>query len=378
MTSPAPTATAQPKPTREGWLTAASDLLWDRVVAAGGTRPAIYRVSCGWPSKSALRRASAKSRRIGEAWHSGSDDGAREVFISPALDHPVAVMDVLLHEMIHAALPADAGHGPAFQKIMRAVKLEGKPTATVASPELAEELAELAKTLGEYPHKKLDADVRAKQKARLMKGECPDCGYVIRVTRTWIEVGMPMCPCGATMESTEYMVMGEPLKLEQAHLAYHTADGRFRLSTTKTGRQEGRWMVSEMFRPTGEDEHGLVASEPSDRWTYRHDRADALAFIEAVRKGETDFPEFNPDEEDEAELELDEEELDDVLGPVGDWYGDDSDHFLPDDEEETPDNPDGFIPAEEEETYEEQTARREAGGERTSQRIAAGKEGALD
>lgn len=36
--------------------------------------------------------------------------------------------------------------------------------------------------------------------SRLLKAECPDCGYTIRVTRKWADVGMPKCPCGSHME----------------------------------------------------------------------------------------------------------------------------------------------------------------------------------
>lgn len=40
----------------------------------------------------------------------------------------------------------------------------------------------------------------AKTKCRLRKATCADCGYVIRVTRSWLEVGLPTCPCGGTIE----------------------------------------------------------------------------------------------------------------------------------------------------------------------------------
>ena len=39
------------------------------------------------------------------------------------------------------------------------------------------------------------------QSTRLLKALCPDCGYVIRVTAKWVEVGLPVCPCGATFEA---------------------------------------------------------------------------------------------------------------------------------------------------------------------------------
>lgn len=354
---------------REAWLQAAAQKLWPKVVRAGGVRPERCRVSCGWPSKSALRRASAKSRRIGEAWHSeASADGAREVFVSPALADEVEVMDVLIHELIHAALPSDAGHGPAFQRIMRSVGLAGKPTATYAGEALVEELRVFAHELGRYPHAKLDAEPRTKQRARLMKVSCPDCGCIARITRTWIDTYLPTCGCGTAMVSDEYDVSGEPLALETSHVSYLTADERFRLSTTKQGRREGRWLVAELFT---ENEDG--STTPSERWTFRASREDALAFVAAVRDGETDFPEHEADELPEGEVDEGE------LGEVGDWSLTDEDEHLAEDEDELADHPDLVLTDEELAEYEAAEAYRNESGRRKSLAIVdAGGEGALD
>lgn len=380
------------KLTREGWLMAAAELIWPRVIEAGGTRPERYRVACGWPSSSPLMRLSSAKRTLGEAWHAGSDDNTREVFISPALDNPVEVMDVLGHELGHAALPAldkkgkPVGHGPIFAALMKGIGwTNGKPTTARAGDEALEWLAGLAKQLGPYPHKKLDRMPVGKQKARLMKVECPDCGCIARMTRVWIDTYLPTCGCGATMVSAEYEVEGEPLGLVQSHVRYSTADGRFELSTTKNGRREERWLVRELFIPGEPDADGVIPSEPSDRWTYCQNRADTLAFIAAVREGEADFPEHADDEswedEDETFDELEDDELDAVLGEVGDWTLRDEDEYLGDDEDETPDNPDGTFEGdpEAEAIFEAEAAKRDESGTRKSAAIvAAGGEGALD
>jgi len=36
-------------------------------------------------------------------------------------------------------------------------------------------------------------------KTRLRKVACPDCGYTIRMARSWMTQGMPVCPCGCEM-----------------------------------------------------------------------------------------------------------------------------------------------------------------------------------
>lgn len=38
---------------------------------------------------------------------------------------------------------------------------------------------------------------------RLRKAQCDACGYTVRVTRSWLEVGLPTCPCGGTIEPVD-------------------------------------------------------------------------------------------------------------------------------------------------------------------------------
>lgn len=310
--------------TREQWLLECAELLWPKVVACGGEKPERYRVSCGWPSRNPLMRPSASRRRIGECWSDGSDDKAREIFISPALDNPVEVADVLLHELIHAALPPDTGHRHPFPSVAKRLGLEGKPTATFAGEELAEELKELTDSIGSYPHAKLDAGVRPKQKARQMKCECPDCGCIVRMARSWIDIGTPTCACGTKMESTEYGEGGdlnrEPLTLRESFTSYVTDDGHFELSTTKRAGREGMWNVLEVT---------------SGRMTIRRNRADALEWLAAFRAGEVDFPELDEDEQIEGQTGDIFEILDEPFSPA--W----EDDHLAEDEEETPDYEDG-------------------------------------
>jgi hypothetical protein len=34
----------------------------------------------------------------------------------------------------------------------------------------------------------------------MRKVACPDCGYTVRMARSWMERGLPVCPCGQAME----------------------------------------------------------------------------------------------------------------------------------------------------------------------------------
>ena len=84
---------------------------------------------------------------------------------------------------------------------MKEIGLEGKPTATHAGTELVETLKKVSAKVGEFPHAAIDPKTQGKkQTTRLIKAECPECGYVVRVTNKWLEVGYPVCPDGDEME----------------------------------------------------------------------------------------------------------------------------------------------------------------------------------
>jgi hypothetical protein len=132
---------------------------------------------------------------LGECWTPrASADGTIEIILSIALDDPLAVLGVLAHELIHAALPEGVGHRHPFGARASAIGLVGKPTATVVGPAFEAAVAGLLAGLGPYPHAKLDVRAKKKQTTRQLKAECPECGYLVRVTRVWLAVAIPRCP----------------------------------------------------------------------------------------------------------------------------------------------------------------------------------------
>lgn len=192
--------------TREEWLERMTDALRPKFQEAGYPIPREVRVTCGWPSSGGTAR---KKRTIGECWPASSSEGGRtEIFISPVLSDPIAVGGTLVHELLHAAVEPmhpdkHVGHGPLFKKGMGPLGMTGKATATGESAELKRELAAIVKKIGPYPHAAVKLNLRGKvQGTRLLKAECPECGYVIRVTAKWIsEAGFPTCPCGSMFEA---------------------------------------------------------------------------------------------------------------------------------------------------------------------------------
>jgi hypothetical protein len=396
------TTTTRPAQTREGWLTAAAEELWPRIIAAGGTRPETCRYSCGWPSKSALMRASSTTRRIGEAWHAGSDDEAREIFISPALAKPYDVLDVLAHEMVHAALKGDAGHGPAFQRVCKGAGLEkknGKWTQAGAGDRLAEELKALAETLGTYPHAKLDAQPKPGKSGRMVKGFCADCGVILYGSRNAWDQGLPQCgACGGDfvidtsddsaarkIDYTGPATFGVELAREESTITYTAHEGRFVVRITRRPKRNGQveesvWVEDREAIAETRLVGDVEVTEYTPRATMRRNRPDALSFIAALIDGDAAWSaievEDEPEDEDETFDELD--DLD--LGPIGDWT-DEEGAFLADHEDETPDYDDGHFDGdpEAEAVFVAESEKRDASGERKSRAIIdAGGEGAMD
>ena len=152
------------------------------------------------------------AKAIGAFYHSEfSQGGQTHILIHPKIEDSSRVVDVLIHELIHAQMPKDEGHGKEFRSMALKVGLTGKMTATVASDELKVKISKWVKKVGEYPHASFDVSKsRKKQSTRLIKAECrsqnENCGggkYKVRITRSLIyEFGCPVCPnCGDQMEA---------------------------------------------------------------------------------------------------------------------------------------------------------------------------------
>jgi len=119
------------------------------------------------------------------------------------LDDAFEVTEVLCHELIHAALDCEDGHGPRFRKLAVAIGLEGPMRSTHAGPELRECLNVLCAELGPYPHARLDpTQGLKKQSTRLIKVVCnraPNECFAFWTTRKHLDLGTPTCWCGSTM-----------------------------------------------------------------------------------------------------------------------------------------------------------------------------------
>lgn len=193
-----------PTKTREQWLLQAVKLLTPDFKRAGVELPPV-RVSVGWPGG-----RGNKQNVIGQCWMpSAVEDGVPAIFISPVLTEksPERILGVLIHELVHAV--GNPGHRGGFAKLAANMGLIAPWPATGESDILKAHLEKLAKKLGPFPHAVI-TPVRGLggvgperppvQGTRMLKVQCPSCGYIVRTTRKWLEVGNPSCPEGDEMQ----------------------------------------------------------------------------------------------------------------------------------------------------------------------------------
>ena len=163
--------------TREEWLDAATTAFMPKFSTLGLPNPAV-KVACGWPSAGGLRE---KKKTIGECWHKDMvQQSTAHLFISPCLESPIAVLETLLHEVLHAALPLGTKHNKTFDSYSKKLGLEGPPTSNFAGTDLKARLNVLSHRLGVYPHHSIDRSLRKKAATRLRLWEC-QCEKPVKV-----------------------------------------------------------------------------------------------------------------------------------------------------------------------------------------------------
>ncbi len=186
------TTTPDPGTLRQAWIERVTIELRARFAERGFAIPAAVRASIGFAS------TGARSSRIGECWATAaSADAHAEIFLVPTLSCPVQIVATLAHELVHATVGHEAGHGPIFRDCATAIGLEGKMTATHAGPAFEAWIRAMLERTGDYPAGALEAlsSGRKKQTTRYIKAQCEACGYTVRLSRKWIvDVGAPHCP----------------------------------------------------------------------------------------------------------------------------------------------------------------------------------------
>lgn len=175
--------------TADAWLKQAVLALTPIFDEEGYTVPPI-RAHLGWTS------AGLRTTRIGECWpKAATEDGMTSIFITTQMKSPVAVLDVLMHEMVHAVDDCTHKHGKEFAAIGRKVGLVGPPWRSAGAGELLlQVLVKIADDLGHLPYSPIRPPVPATREMRSGRAICPSCGYSCRTLSEWSSVGPPLCP----------------------------------------------------------------------------------------------------------------------------------------------------------------------------------------
>lgn len=199
------------KLTREEWLQQMVDYFKADFRAAGfPIDDKKIRVGVGFPS----RRGTVNSHRtIGQAFSKvNSSDGTYEVICSITISDSVEVAATLIHELCHIALDGylrqsmiQHGHRKNFRRLALKIGLCSQMRATQAGEKLIETIQTLVSLTGEYPHSSLKVEQKGRSRNRMIKCECKNDGYTIRLSRLWLQRKHPICPiCMAKMNVVNY------------------------------------------------------------------------------------------------------------------------------------------------------------------------------
>jgi hypothetical protein len=181
--------------TREEWLARFTEASRPLFKQAGHPLPKRVRCSVGFPSKG------IRAKTIGECWSKDdTKDGVCEIFIRPSLqDDGSRIADVLTHELCHAALGSEEGHGKLFRRLATGLGLTGKMTATTAGPGWHAWADPIVKDLGKFPGAALGGELaggKKKQTTRMLKLTCDQCGWACRTSAKHVHADM-VCPMNA-------------------------------------------------------------------------------------------------------------------------------------------------------------------------------------
>jgi hypothetical protein len=166
--------------TREDWLKACltrGTAGWP----VGADLPENTRISVGFPAK--VRRGRGSVYRPVEHYRpQDSEGGMFEIFVSPTIGKSDDVAVAVLCEAARIAT--------------------GREPSEAERATLGERARRVVATMPPYPHAAIKVAGMPQGRpegtpgpgSRLIKVDCPECGYTLRTTRRWLSAGVPTCP----------------------------------------------------------------------------------------------------------------------------------------------------------------------------------------
>lgn len=358
---------------REGWLTEFARLaapIIEKRTDLKVPREKL-RLSCSFPRTRATPNKTG-GYTTGQCFHGATHkSGLHEIMINPLKSEMITedgrgVCETVIHEMLHACLAEDTMHKAPFAKAAKKMGLDGKdskPTSTTLGPEGRKIVEGIIEQIGQpYPHEALDGSWGRKQGTRLIKVSCPDCGYIneagngytTRITMSWIEVGLPTCPCGQQLEVTDKNVDVDVIALRpvESSATYRVPDengeddNRFQIRRVSSDHFGESWTVIDFGPPrefiiNGEPQEVVNLDEQTARIVSAESKTDALALIGFIREGTFTWDQI------EADRNASFDDVDDDLMKINeDDYADEfaKGLFHDEDEDEQPDHPEDNEP----------------------------------
>lgn len=153
---------------REQWLLNAVDILREGIFKPRSVYIPELKLSVGLPHARNQRKI-----KIQYFPPDMSTDGTAAVFVSPLLADGSLIIGQLYNMLREIYAPVN----------------HTLPTFTPAVS------ADFLQALGEYPDAALKLPDLSTQSTRMLKLECPHCGYILRATQRWISKGVPYCYC---------------------------------------------------------------------------------------------------------------------------------------------------------------------------------------
>lgn len=174
--------------TREAWLNRLVEIFRPYFARLKYPLPEKIYISVGKPDRGATTSGICYPAYL-------SDDGGTHIFVHPVISNPVRVAGLVAHELCHAALDCEGGHGREFKKLATAMGLTGKMTKTVEGPAFLMLMDGVPDRIGPYPHAALRSNSRKKTRdQRLIKVFCPLCRFCFWASAKWLkQITHPGC-----------------------------------------------------------------------------------------------------------------------------------------------------------------------------------------
>ena len=187
---------------REFWLNSFINAVRPKFKDLGIPLPHNIRASMGFPT--------GGRRYVGECWSPDvSTSDTVEIFISPVLQTDYDIANILVHELIHAAIGTEKGHNKEFKHYAKLLGFDYRNSSKVDEPtEITKSwIKPILKNIGKSSHTPMLSEEIYPNKMKtqnLVKCWCPYCDITLRMSKKWIVKcnGILRCPdrnCGAIL-----------------------------------------------------------------------------------------------------------------------------------------------------------------------------------